>query len=532
MAKPYLAYARVSSDEQREAETIKTQMAEVNMYASAHSDLTLGNWILDEGISGMIPFHERPGGARALELLRTGQFAGLACVNHKRIGRDAYVIHLAVRQIEQELGLDIQAVREPVPSQLAPGARALMRAMYAGVAQYDREELLAAMRAGKVRAAKEGRWSGGKVPFGLRLETVRITGRVKTVKRLVPDEETAPIVLEIFTFYAGGASQERIASALNARGISHPTGDNWKQSTLSYILRNPAYKGEGAWRRRYEAKNGKGTKSKYNSSPELIIRYEDYQVPAIVPKELWERCAQLRDENMRLASRNSRRLYLLRGLVRCGLCDRSMTGVSYGHGHNGQRYTYYRCTSRADARVENCALRDVRAEELESVVWSGVAAFAASPGKVVSKLRAAMSANVSEGKVARDVEKLLAVKGRERERVITWARQGRITEEELDAQLLQLRAESAALEDERASIESARTRTDDVREQLLEAETFLEEISRRLYDLTREEMAAIVRRAVPRVVVKPRADGRKVVAATYRFAPPVTLGTVPPPESP
>src|SRR5215212_3836275 len=159
------------------------------------------NGILDEGVSGMIPFHERPGGARVLELLRTGKYAGLACLNHKRIGRDAFVIHLAVRQIEQELTLDIQAVREPVPSQIAPGARALMRAMYAGVAQYDREELLAAMRAGKVRAAKEGRWSGGKVPYGMRLEAVRMAGRVKPVKRLAPDEETAPTVLEIFTLY-------------------------------------------------------------------------------------------------------------------------------------------------------------------------------------------------------------------------------------------------------------------------------------------------------------------------------------------
>lgn len=533
MTKPYLAYARVSSDEQREAETIKTQMAEVNQYSSVRSDLPLAEWILDEGISGMIPFHERPGGARVLELLRTGQYAGLACLNHKRIGRDAFVIHLAVRQIEQELTLDIQAVREPVPSQIAPGARALMRAMYAGVAQYDREELLAAMRAGKVRAAKEGRWSGGKVPFGLKLETARVAGRVKPIKRLAPDEETAPVVLEIFTLYAGGASQEKIASDFDARGVPHPTGDRWKQSTLSYILRNPAYKGEGTWRRRYEAKNSKGTKSKHYSPPERIIRYEDYQVPAVVSEALWERCAQLRNENMRLASRNSRRFYLLRGLVRCGLCDRSMTGVSYGYkGGTGQTYTYYRCTSRADARVANCALRDVRADELERVVWSGVASFASSPGKVVSKLRMAMAASAGAGKAGPDTDKLRAAKERERERVITWARQGRITEDELDAQLLQLRGELAALESEQARIKSARAQTEATREQLRDAEAFLEELSRRVNNLTPEGMAAVVRRAVPRVVVKPRADGRKVVTATYRFAPPVILGTAPPPESP
>ena len=87
----------------------------------------------------------------------------------------------------------------------------------------------------------------------------------------------------------------------------------------------------------------------------------------------------------------------------------------------GQRYFYYRCTSRADARVENCALRDVRAEDLERLVWSGVESFAASPGGMLSKLRAAMRAESKTGPAsARDVEKLLEAK--RRERVITWAR--------------------------------------------------------------------------------------------------------------
>src|SRR5256714_1580670 len=181
--KLFIPYARVSSDEQKDAETIKTQIAEVN-----GCGLPLAEWVTDDGVSGMTAFHERPGGARALELLRTGAFGGIVVLNHKRIGRDAYVIHLAVRQIEQELKLDIQAVREPVPSQLAPGARALMRAMYAGVAQYDREEDLASMRAGKVRAAREGRYCGGTVPFGLKAEALRVPGRKKPVKRLTPDE--------------------------------------------------------------------------------------------------------------------------------------------------------------------------------------------------------------------------------------------------------------------------------------------------------------------------------------------------------
>ncbi|HVF54727.1 MAG TPA: recombinase family protein [Pyrinomonadaceae bacterium] len=512
--KPFIPYARVSSDEQKDAETIKTQIAEVEQHART-SQLPLAEWVTDDGVSGVIPFHERAGGARVLELLRTGQFAGVACLNHKRIGRDAYVIHLAVRQIEQELGGDIQAIREPVPSQIAPGARALMRAMYAGVAQYDREELLAAMRAGKLRAAKEGRWAGGNVPFGLKLEICRVAGRAKPVKRLVHDEVTKGLVVELFTLYAAGHSQQEIARIFNARGVSHPTGERWQQGAISYMLSNPVYKGEGSWRRRYEAKNKRGGKSKYKSPPENLVRYEDYQVPAIVSPELWERCAHLRRMNTKLAPRNARHLYLLRGLVRCGVCGRGFTGVS-----NQQRWFYYQCNSRSEPCVTNCGNRRVRAFDLEQLVWSEIARFAASPGKVIDRLRRTRVGRKDSADSTGNIERQIAAKQRELTRVITWAREGRITESELDTQLVQVRAEMAVLEQERVRIEAAQKVADAARTRLADVETFLSDLAGRLETLSDAARANVMRQLVPRVVVTPREDGRVGVAATYAFSPP------------
>ena len=519
--KPFIPYARTSSDEQKDAETIKTQIAEVERYAQGVS-LALAEWVMDDGVSGVIPFHERPGGARVLELLRTGKYAGVACLNHKRIGRDAYVIHLAVRQIEQELGGDIQAIREPVPSQLAPGARALMRAMYAGVAQYDREELLAAMRAGKLRAAKEGRFAGGSVPYGLKLETVRVVGRNKPVKRLVIDEETAWIIRELFTLYASGLSQAKIAQRFNERGVPHPTGDRWRQTTLSYMLGNPAYKGEGLWRRRYEAQNKRGGKSKYNSPPESVVRYEDYQVPAIVAPELWARCARLRETNKTLAPRHRRHPYLLAGLVRCGICGRTYTGVS-----NAGRWFYYQCMSHYQRGAPNCGNRRVKARELERLVWAEIVRFAENPGKVLRQIGRARAALLPSAETTRQLERQLQAKQRERARVITWAREGRITEEELDAQLVTLRAEIGGLEQERTRRGEAARTTELARTRLADAEAFFDELAGRLDSLSDEQRASVVRQLVPRVLLVPRKDGRVKVSATYAFAPPAIIATAP-----
>ncbi|MDT5293158.1 MAG: hypothetical protein QOJ76_38 [Acidobacteriota bacterium] len=67
-------------------------------------------------------------------------------------------------------------------------------------------------------------------------------------------------------------------------------------------------------------------------------------------------------------------------------------------------------------------------------MWEGIERFVASPGKVLSKIRAAMAAGSGVRRDAPDPAKMLAAKRREEERVITWARQGRITEAQLDAQ--------------------------------------------------------------------------------------------------
>ena len=70
-------------------------------------------------------------------------------------------------------------------------------------------------------------------------------------------------------------------------------------------------------------------------------------------------------------------------------------------------------------------------------MWSGVERIALSPGKVLSKIRAAMEARGGGQAEGRDASRLLAVKARERERLITLARKGIITEDELAAQLSQ-----------------------------------------------------------------------------------------------
>jgi site-specific DNA recombinase len=193
---------------------------------------------------------------------------------------------------------------------------------------------------------------------------------------------------------------------------------------------------------------------------------------------------------MKLATRNGRHFYLLRGVVRCGVCGRGFRGVS-----NRRRWFYYQCNSRADADIPNCGNRRVRADELERLIWEDIARFAESPGKVVGLLSKARSARTKggEGAAASRVERQIAARRRERERVITWARQERITAEEMDAQLAQLRSEIVALEGERERAEDAKKASESVSERLRDAEAFLDELALRVGSLQGEKRAKVVR---------------------------------------
>ena len=81
--------------------------------------------------------------------------------------------------------------------------------------------------------AEKGLSNGGGIPLGY-----------KTVnKQYVIDEQTAPIVKEIFTKYADGWSQKEICDNLNERHLKSSTGSAFNKSSLHTMLKNKKYMG-------------------------------------------------------------------------------------------------------------------------------------------------------------------------------------------------------------------------------------------------------------------------------------------------
>lgn len=91
----------------------------------------------------------------------------------------------------------------------------------------------------------EGRFRGGKTPYGYRLEKSGILNKRKhEVNKLVIDDEEAGIVRMMFDLcVSSGYGKFRLAHFLNDHGIRNRQGETWHDATIGAILHNPLYKG-------------------------------------------------------------------------------------------------------------------------------------------------------------------------------------------------------------------------------------------------------------------------------------------------
>ena len=160
---------------------------------------------------------------------------------------------------------------------------------------------------GKKKLAEEGKYNGGQIPYGYRVEP--------ETKKIIIDEFEAGIVKEIFDMYESGFSQKSIAVELHSRGVMGKSARKVKKFTISLvhqILTN-------------EFLTGKKHLNKGSS-------YER-QYPPIITEEQFERCRKIAQNNNTVLPK-SRRIYYATGLIKCTECGRYF-------GSSGKKSNYH-----------------------------------------------------------------------------------------------------------------------------------------------------------------------------------------------
>ena len=83
--------------------------------------------------------------------------------------------------------------------------------------------------------ASKCKFFGGFIPYGY---------KVNEEKRFIINEETAPIVKQMFEMLANGYNYADIARYLNGRGIPPARGDKWNKNSFHSIFANRKYLGK------------------------------------------------------------------------------------------------------------------------------------------------------------------------------------------------------------------------------------------------------------------------------------------------
>ena len=157
-------YLRVSTEEQRERQSIETQREFGERFCHLH-ELKVHHVYEDDGVSGTVPLEKRPQGSQILRDARLGKFNQLLAYRLDRLGRNTFLIWKAVEDLEK-LGVRVRSMTEEFDTGTSTGR--LMLTMLSGFASHERDVIRERSVDGTNRVAAAGAWLGGIVPYGYR----------------------------------------------------------------------------------------------------------------------------------------------------------------------------------------------------------------------------------------------------------------------------------------------------------------------------------------------------------------------------
>lgn len=329
-------YARYSSDNQRE-ESIEGQLRECTAYCKKN-DITILRTYIDRAMSAKTD--HRPDFQRMIKDSAKGLFDVIIVWKLDRFARNRYDSAHYKAQL-RKYGVKVLSATENI-SEGPEGI--ILESMLEGMAEYYSAELSEKVIRGHTENALKCRYNGGTPTFGFAIDKD---------KCYQIDPRTAPVVLECFTRYDKGATMKEIVEYLIESGVTTVRGKKIDLNFIARLLKNRKYIGEYSYR--------------HIVTPDGI--------PAIVPKDLFERVQQRLEANRKAPARHKAEDdYLLTTKLFCGSCGAMMVGESGTSSSKGRKYHYYRCVNTKKKHSCEAKHKSVRKVPLENAVINAVRA--------------------------------------------------------------------------------------------------------------------------------------------------------------
>jgi len=433
-------YVRVSSEEQREGQTIDSQIAELERFARERG------WVIadiykDDGWSGGML--ARPELDRLRDDASKARFSGVLVNDVDRLARD--VAHLGVikRDLERK---GIQVIFRKLPAENSP-MRNLMVNILGSFAEFEKELIADRTRRGRRHKVEvRQRFIGCIPPYGYQYVRTGSKEGEDGILRVNPEE--AVIVRRMFQWVdEEGFSARRVISRLNQTSILPRKGaSRWAKSSVLRILRSQVYAGTWHYNKHESYEPERSSRNhKYRRSLKSSTRRRpraDWlpvtlpEALRLVPHDRWERVQDRLTQNISFSPRNSKHAYLLRSLVRCAGCGARFVGEPC------HLKFYYRCLTRCKK------VGTVQEGDLDNTVWGAVEKALLNPDLVIENIAKLQEQNNGRSEEvaaqAAEIEKTMEQLQMEESRILEAYRQEIITGAQLGREIQKLEARRAS----------------------------------------------------------------------------------------
>jgi site-specific DNA recombinase len=520
-------YARVSSDQQNEARTIASQVADRRTRIAATGVILPAELeFVDNGYSGATLI--RP----ALERLRDVAAAGgidqvyVHCPD--RLARN-YAHQVLLLEEFMRAGVEVVFLHREVGQ--TPEDQLLLQ-VQGMLAEYERAKILERSRRGKRHGAQVGKVSVlGGAPYGYRYVSKQ-EGDGEAHFEVVWEE--ARVVRQVFEWVGRDrCSMGEVRRRLEAAKERTRTGKTvWDRATIGDRLHNPADKGEAAFgktvieplRPRLRAQRGSSLQPKHASSHRDLPpeQWMSIPVPALVDAALFDAVAEQLQENReraRVPQRGAR--YLLQGLIVCACCGYADDGKPMspsGRKHHLRSYAYYRCIGSDAYRfggVRLCWNNQLRTDLVEEAVWEEVCQLLEHPERLEQEYRRRL---VQEENTPDELSSLEARMGRLRQgiaRLIDSYAEGLIDKGEFEPRMARMRERLKHMEEQAQQVKDEASLERELTLILGRLDEFATRVKNGLH-----EAVWLTRREIIRALVKRVEIDQEQIRVVFRVNPP------------
>ena len=358
-------YARISRDKkEKPSDSIENQIALCESFIQKSEDFSLAGIYKDIAKTGTD--FERPDFENLMDEVRMGKVNCIVVKDLSRFGRNYTELGNFIEKIFPFLGVRFVAVNDNLDTFHMDDPNKSLEVILKNIVN----ETYATDISKKVSSShqmriKQGGFICGAAPYGYVARKDE-----DGIRRLYPDENTAPIVKEIFDAYLKGLStlgisklllEKRVYIATDYRKFGKAVSDSeeairiWQPTTILQVLKNRAYAGtliQGRNQKHlYEGKSRERRSEEYwtvtENAHEAIISMDTFEK---VQEKMSEKSAPIK--RSRKENEAAKDDTIFRGMVYCNLCQKRM---SVHRQLSGKRTVFYfSCNRFGEYKAEKC----------------------------------------------------------------------------------------------------------------------------------------------------------------------------------